>query len=65
MTAEQVRHAQINTSCVVAYGRHRQSPGMAGPQPVTGLSTVNHEHSNILSALTIKTPNLNTQLTLL
>lgn len=34
-------------------------------QPVTGLSTVNQEHSDILSALTIKKPTLNTQLTLL
>ena len=34
-------------------------------QPVTGLSTINQEHSDILSALTIKNPTLNTQLTLL
>ncbi|CDS50750.1 Mobile element protein [Polaromonas sp. CG9_12] len=34
-------------------------------QPVTGLSTVNQEHSDILSALTVKKPTLNTQLTLL
>ena len=34
-------------------------------QPVAGLSTVNQEHSDILSALTIKKPTLNTQLTLL
>ena len=34
-------------------------------QPVTGLSAVNQEHSDILSALTIKKPTLNTQLTLL
>jgi hypothetical protein len=34
-------------------------------QPVTGLSTINQEHSYILSALTIKKPTLNTQLTLL
>jgi hypothetical protein len=34
-------------------------------QPVTGLSTINQEHSDILSALTIKKPTLNTQLTLL
>ncbi len=34
-------------------------------QPVTGLSTINQEHADILSALTIKKPTLNTQLTLL
>lgn len=34
-------------------------------QPVAGLSTVTQEHSDILSALTIKKPTLNTQLTLL
>ena len=34
-------------------------------QPVTGLSTVTQEHSDILSALAIKKPTLNTQLTLL
>ena len=34
-------------------------------QPVTGLSTISQEHSDILSALTIKKPTLNTQLTLL
>ena len=34
-------------------------------QPVTGLSTINQEHSDILSALSIKKPTLNTQLTLL
>lgn len=34
-------------------------------QPATGLSTVNQEHSDILSALTVKKPTLNTQLTLL
>ena len=33
--------------------------------PVTGLSTINQEHFDILSALTIKKPTLNTQLTLL
>ncbi len=33
--------------------------------PVTGLSTINQEHADILSALTIKKPTLNTQLTLL
>ncbi len=32
---------------------------------VTGLSAINQEHSDILSALTIKKPTLNTQLTLL
>jgi len=36
-----------------------------GTQPVTGLSTVTQEHSDILSALAIKKPTLNTQLTLL
>ena len=34
-------------------------------QPVTGLSTINQEHAAILTALTIKKPTLNTQLTLL
>ena len=34
-------------------------------QPVTGLSTINQEHTTILSALTIKKPTLNTQITLL
>jgi len=34
-------------------------------QPVSGLSTVTQEHSAILSALAIKKPTLNTQLTLL
>lgn len=34
-------------------------------QPVTGLSTINQEHTAILAALTIKKPTLNTQLTLL
>ena len=34
-------------------------------QPVSGLSTVTQEHSDILSALAIKKPTLNTQLTLL
>ncbi len=33
--------------------------------PVTGLSTINQEHADILFALTIKKPTLNTQLTLL
>jgi len=36
-----------------------------GTQPVTGLSTINQEHTAILAALTIKKPSLNTQLTLL
>lgn len=34
-------------------------------QPVAGLSTINQEHTAILTALTIKKPSLNTQLTLL
>jgi transposase len=34
-------------------------------QSVTGLSTINQEHTAILAALTIKKPSLNTQLTLL
>ena len=34
-------------------------------QPVTGLSTINQEHTAILAALTIKKPTLNAQLTLL
>lgn len=34
-------------------------------QPVTGISTINKEQADILSALTIKKPTLNTQLTLL
>lgn len=34
-------------------------------QPVTGLSTINQEHTAILAALTIKKPTINTQLTLL
>ncbi|WP_296489171.1 hypothetical protein [Rhodoferax sp.] len=34
-------------------------------QPVTGLSTISQEHTDILSALTIKKPTLNTQITLL
>ena len=36
-----------------------------GTQPVTGLSTITKEQTEILSALTIKKPTLNTQLTLL
>jgi len=38
---------------------------ISGTQPVAGLSTVSQEHSDILSALAIKKPTLNTQLTLL
>jgi hypothetical protein len=34
-------------------------------QPVAGLSTISQEHTDILSALTIKKPTLNTQITLL
>ena len=34
-------------------------------QPATGLSTISQEHTTILSALTIKKPTLNTQITLL
>jgi transposase len=34
-------------------------------QPVAGLSSITQEHTDILSALTIKKPTLNTQLTLL
>ena len=34
-------------------------------QPAAGLSTIRQEHTDILSALTIKKPTLNTQLTLL
>ena len=34
-------------------------------QPVAGLSPINQEHTDILSALTLKKPTLNTQLTLL
>lgn len=34
-------------------------------QPVTGISTINKEQADILSALTIKKPTLNTQLSLL
>ena len=36
-----------------------------GTQPVTGLSSVSQEQADILSALTIKSPNLDAQLTLL
>lgn len=34
-------------------------------QPIAGLSSITEEHADILSALTIKKPTLNTQLTLL
>jgi transposase len=34
-------------------------------QPVAGLSTINQEHTAILAALTVKKPNLSTQLTFL
>lgn len=34
-------------------------------QPIAGLSTITQEHTAILTALTIKKPTLNTQLTLL
>jgi hypothetical protein len=36
-----------------------------GAQPVTGISSISKEQTAILSALTIKKPTLNTQLTLL
>lgn len=36
-----------------------------GTQPVTGISSISKEQTAILSALTIKKPTLNTQLTLL
>ena len=45
--------------------QHHQVMVNNNTQPVTGLSTVNQEHSDILSALTVKKPTLNTQLTLL
>jgi hypothetical protein len=34
-------------------------------EPIAGLSTITQEHTKILSALTIKKPTLDTQLTLL
>ncbi|OZB70453.1 IS1634 family transposase [Thiomonas sp. 13-64-67] len=42
---------------------HQVTLGAA--QPAAGLSTIQQEHTDILSALTIKKPTLNTQLTLL
>ncbi len=42
---------------------HQVTLGAA--QPAAGLSTIQQEHADILSALTIKKPTLNTQLTLL
>ena len=42
---------------------HRQS--VNDLEPIAGLSSINHQHTEILQALTIKKPSLSAQLTLL
>ena len=66
-TAGWVNSAPASTSGALAKLRRMQHHRVTlnGAQTVTGISSINKEQSNILAALTIKKPTLDTQITLL
>ena len=49
----------------IQHHRITLNPTVGDSQPVAGLSCIDQEHTDILAALTLKKPTLNTQLTLL
>jgi len=57
--------SSLNVGSAATAGIGRRQSSLNNTQPIAGLSSITQEHADILSALTIKKPTLNTQLTLL